>query len=61
MKIFFLNFENNIALNKDNMMYGLKLKTIWLSNQDQSPEKTLRGKAVVFHFFGKLIKIAKII
>lgn len=58
---FFLNFENNISLNKDNMMYGLKLKSIWLSNQDQNPEKILRGKAIIFHFFGKLIKISKLI
>jgi hypothetical protein len=58
---FFLNFENNMSLNKDNMMYGLKLKSIWLSNQNQSADKILRGKAVIFHFFGKLIKIAKLI
>jgi hypothetical protein len=58
---FFLNFENNMSLNKDNMMYGLKLKSIWLSNQDQSSKKTLLGKAIIFHFFGKMIKIAKLI
>jgi len=58
---FFLNFENTMSLNKDNMMYGLKLKSMWLSNQDQSSEQTLRGKAVIFHFFSKLIKIAKLI
>jgi hypothetical protein len=58
---FFLNFEKNMTLDKDNMMYGLKLKSMWLSNQDQSEEKTIRGKAVIFHYFGKLIKIAKLI
>lgn len=58
---FFMNFENNISLDKDNMMYGLKLKSIWLSNQDKKPEKILRGKATIFHFFGKLIKIGKLI
>jgi hypothetical protein len=37
---FFLNFENNISPRQGQYgMYGLKLKSIWLSNQDQSVEK----------------------
>lgn len=58
---FFLNFENNISLDKENMMFGLKLKSMWLSNTDQSSEKTLRQKATVFHMFMKLLKIGKTI
>ena len=55
---FFLNFENNMNLNNDKMLFGLKLKNMWLSNNNkQDSDKTLRQKATVFHYFGKLLKI----
>ena len=56
---FFLNFENNITLDQENMMFGLKLKSMWLSNLGQDAERTLRQKATVFHMFLKLMKIGK--
>ena len=55
---FFINFENNMSLDKENLLYGLKLKSFWLSNQNQDSDKTLRQKAIIFHFFQKLIKSA---
>lgn len=58
---FFLNFENNMSLDKENLMFGLKLKTIWLSNSDQNSDKSIRAKATIFHFLEKLIKIGKTI
>ncbi len=56
---FFLNFENNMNLDNNNILVGLKLKDILLSNTDQDPEAILRRKATIFHFFIKLLKIAK--
>jgi hypothetical protein len=55
---FFLNFEQNMGLDKDNILYGLKLKSIWLDRANHDPEKTLRQKATIFHYFQKLLKCA---
>jgi hypothetical protein len=55
---FFLNFEQNMSLDKDNLLYGLKLKSIWLDNSNQDPEKTLRQKATIFYYFQTLLKCA---
>lgn len=55
---FFLNFEQNMSLNKDNLLYGLKLKSFWVETSNQNPEKTLRQKATIFYYFQKLLKSA---
>lgn len=55
---FFLNFEQNMGLDKDNILYGLKLKSIWLDRANHDPENTLRQKATIFHYFQKLLKCA---
>jgi hypothetical protein len=55
---FFLNFEQNMSLDKDNLLYGLKLKTFWMDTSTQNPEKTLRQKATMFYYFQKLLKSA---
>jgi hypothetical protein len=55
---FFLNFEQNMGLDKENLLYGLKLRSIWLTNSTQDPDKTLRQKATIFHYFQKLLKCA---
>jgi hypothetical protein len=55
---FFLNFEQNMGLDKENLLYGLKLKSIWLANSNQDSEKTLRQKATIFFYFQKLLKCA---
>lgn len=55
---FFLNFEQNMGLDKDNILYGLKLKSFWVENSNQNPEKTLRQKATIFYYFQKLLKSA---
>ena len=55
---FFLNFEQNMSLDKDNLLYGLKLKTFWMDTSNQNPEKTLRQKATMFYYFQKLLKSA---
>lgn len=48
---FFLKFENNLNLKNDNILYGMKLKNIWLSN-----ETTEIQKATIFLYFHKLLK-----
>jgi hypothetical protein len=55
---FFLNFEQNMGLDKENILYGLKLKSIWMANSNQDHEKILRQKATVFFYFQKLLKCA---
>ena len=56
---FFLNFENNISLNSQNMLFGLKLKSLWLENlNNHTEEEILRQKAIIFNFFHKLLKAA---
>lgn len=55
---FFLNFEQNMSLDKDNLLYGLKLKSFWTDTSHQNPEKTLRQKATMFYYFQKLLKSA---
>ena len=55
---FFLNFENNMGLDKDNLLYGLKLKSMWMENSHQNSEKTLLQKATIFYYFQKLLKSA---
>jgi hypothetical protein len=55
---FFLNFETNMGLDKDNLLYGLKLKSMWMENSHQDQEKTLRQKATIFYYFQKLLKSA---
>lgn len=54
---FFLNFEQNMSLDKENLLYGLKLKSIWIENASDS-EKVLRQKATIFFYFQKLLKCA---
>lgn len=50
---FFLNFENNLAssLTRDNLLFGMKLKSIWLSSNITDVQK-----ATVFFYFQKLLK-----
>lgn len=54
---FFLNFEQNISLNKEHLLYGLKLKSMWMENSNDS-EKVLIQKATIFFYFQKLLKCA---
>jgi hypothetical protein len=53
---FFLNFEKNLSssLTRDNLMFGMKLKSIW-----QSSNITDIQKATVFFYFQKLLKAGK--
>lgn len=55
---FFLNFETNMRLDKDNLLYGLKLKSMWMENSHQDQEKTLRQRATIFYYFQKLLNSA---
>lgn len=55
---FFMNFEQNMGLDKENLLYGLKLKSIWLENSNQDSDKILRQKATIFFYFQKLLKCA---
>jgi hypothetical protein len=52
---FFLNFENDQgmrdSLTSDNLLFGMKLKNIWLAT-----ETTDMQKAAVFLYFQKLLK-----
>lgn len=54
---FFLNFEQNMSLNKEHLLYGLKLKSMWMENSNES-EKVLIQKATIFFYFQKLLKCA---
>lgn len=53
---FFLNFEDTMHLKKDNLLFGLKLKSIWLSNEN--PEESEKQKAIIFFYFQKMLKCA---
>jgi hypothetical protein len=55
---FFINFESNMVLNKDHILYGLKIKSMWMESSGQDQEKTLRQKATIFYYFQKLLKSA---
>lgn len=51
---FFINFENNLQsddLSRDNVLYGMKIRNIWLST-----ETTDTQKAYIWLYFQKLIK-----
>ena len=58
---FFINFENNMSLDQKNMLYGIKLKSLWLQNGKKETEKSLREKATIFNFFIKLLKSAELV
>lgn len=51
---FFLNFEDTMNLNNDNLLFGLKLKSIWLDNENT--DQSMRQKAVIFFYFQKMLK-----
>lgn len=51
---FFMNFENNLSnaeLTSENLMAGMKIKSMW-----QSPDTSQHQKAYIWLFFQKLIK-----
>ena len=48
---FFINFEKNISMKSDNILYGMKLKNVW-----QSPETSDHQKAHIWLYFQKLVK-----
>lgn len=53
---FFLNFEDTMHLKKDNLLFGLKLKSIWLNNEN--PNESEKQKAIIFFYFQKMLKCA---
>lgn len=53
---FFLNFEDTMHLKKDNLLFGLKLKSIWLNNEN--PKESEKQKAIIFFYFQKMLKCA---
>lgn len=58
---FFMNFEQNMSLDQENMLYGLKLKSLWLENGNTDTNKSLREKAYIFDYFHKLLKAAALV
>jgi len=58
---FFMNFEQNMSLDQENMLYGLKLKSLWLENGNTDTNKSLREKAYIFDYFMKLLKAAALV
>jgi hypothetical protein len=51
---FFINFENNLPksdLSKDNILFGMKMKNMWMS-----PETTDKQKAFIWLYFKKLLQ-----
>lgn len=56
---FFMNFEQNMSLDQANMLYGLKLKSLWIQNKD--PKKTLYEQAHIFNYFQKLLNSADLV
>lgn len=51
---FFLNFENNLPSNdmsRDDILFGMKIKNIWLS-----PDTTDTQKAYIWLYFQKLLR-----
>jgi hypothetical protein len=55
---FFLNFEHNMHLDNKNLLYGLKLKSIWMQHSNQNSDIILRQKATIFFYFQKLLESA---
>lgn len=51
---FFLDFEQNMPLNQNEILFGLKLKTIWLSEEMDDYKK-----ARIWLFFQRLLSAAK--
>lgn len=58
---FFINFEQNMSLDQQNMLYGLKLKSLWLENGGIDTNESLRQKAHIFDYFVKLLKSAEMV
>lgn len=56
---FFMNFEQNMSLDQENMLYGLKLKSLWIQNTNIS--QTLYQKARIFDYFQKLLNSAALV
>lgn len=58
---FFMNFEQNMSLDQENMLYGLKLKSLWIENNGVDNNKSLREKAHIFDYFMKLLRAAALV
>ena len=58
---FFMNFEQNMSLDQENMLYGLKLKSLWIANNGIDTNDSLRQKAYIFDYFMKLLKEAALV
>lgn len=56
---FFMNFEKNMSLDQENMLYGLKLKSLWI--QHTNPSQALYEKARIFDYFQKLLNSAALV
>ena len=56
---FFMNFEQNMSLDQENMLYGLKLKSLWIQNTNIS--QTLYQKARIFDYFQKLLNSSALV
>lgn len=56
---FFMNFEQNMSLDQENMLYGLKLKSLWIENTNVS--QVLYQKARIFDYFQKLLNSSVLI
>ena len=56
---FFMNFEQNMSLDQENMLYGLKLKSLWIQNTNIS--QILYQKARIFDYFQKLLNSAALV
>ena len=50
---FFVNFEKNLNLDKNNLLIGMKIKSIWTAQ-----DTTKKQKATIFYYFQKLIQSA---
>jgi hypothetical protein len=51
---FFLNFEQNLDVSSNNIMYGFKLKNVWTSNTITDIDK-----ARIWMYFQKLLKLSE--
>jgi hypothetical protein len=58
---FFMNFEQNMSLDQENMLYGLKLKSLWIENGNTDTDESLRQKAYIFDYFHKLLRTATLV
>ena len=58
---FFMNFEQNMSLDQENLLYGLKLKSHWIENGDIDTQNSLRQKAHIFTYFQMLLKAAVLV